>query len=81
MASITEDPTQGVSLGHNLHKVCLAITSKGKGKSGGARVITQVIINLSSTGLVRFVTIYDKSERSTITDKELVALLKENGLA
>lgn len=78
-ASIKQNPTQGASLGHNLHKVRLAITSKGGGKSGGARVITQVVISISA-GLVRFVTIYDKSERSSISDKELVALLKESGL-
>ncbi len=35
-----DNPTSGTSLGHNLYKIRLAIASKGKGKSGGARVIT-----------------------------------------
>lgn len=72
-------PTQGASLGKNLHKVRLAITSKGGGKSGGARIITYVLLKYNE-GVVRFLTIYDKSECSTLTDKELIALLRENGL-
>lgn len=77
--SFMQNPMQGTSLGHNLRKVRLAITSKGSGKSGGARVITQVVVSLSA-GLVRFVTVYDKSERNSISDKELTQLLKENDL-
>lgn len=78
-ASIRQNPSQGVNLGRNLHKVRLAIASKGGGKSGGARVITYVIVS-HDKGNVSFVTIYDKSERSSISDKELKALLKKNGL-
>ena len=33
------NPFLGTDLGHHLRKVRLAITSKGKGKSGGARVM------------------------------------------
>jgi mRNA-degrading endonuclease RelE of RelBE toxin-antitoxin system len=40
--SLLENPLQGVSLGNNLYKILLAIKSKGKGKSGGARVITML---------------------------------------
>lgn len=79
IALTMQDPAQGASLGRNLHKVRLAITSKGGGKSGGARVITHVVMSYES-GVVRFLTIYDKSECSTLADKELIALLKENGL-
>lgn len=79
VASIIQDPTQGANLGHNLHKVRLAISSKGGGKSGGARVITHVILSCES-GTVRFLTIYDKSECSTLFDKELKAIMQENGL-
>ncbi|WP_317195932.1 hypothetical protein [Litoribacter ruber] len=40
------NPTSGTPLGHNIYKIRLAITSKGKGKSGGARIITYVkVIN------------------------------------
>lgn len=78
-SSIKQNPLQGTNLGHNLHKVRLAIKSKGGGKSGGARVITYVIIS-NDNGKVSFITIYDKSERSSISDKELKALLKKNDL-
>lgn len=38
--SLRTNPTQGTDLGNNCYKVRMAITSKGKGKSGGARIIT-----------------------------------------
>jgi hypothetical protein len=52
----------------------MAILSKGKGKSGGARVITH--LKVTSTN-VYLLSIYDKSERESISHKELKALLKE----
>lgn len=44
IAELKVNPMLGVSLGGNLRKVRLAIQSKGKGKSGGARVITYVVL-------------------------------------
>ena len=38
--SLQHNPVQGTSLGNDCYKIRLAIRSKGKGKSGGARVIT-----------------------------------------
>jgi mRNA-degrading endonuclease RelE of RelBE toxin-antitoxin system len=70
--SLQENPTQGISLGKNCYKIRLAITSKGKGKSGGARVITNFIIDNNNIYLL---TIYDKSEKENITDKELTNLI------
>ena len=55
----------------------IAITSKGKGKSGGARVITCVKVIDQDVYLL---TIYDKSDKENISDKELDALLKLAGL-
>ena len=40
---LTDNPNSGVDLGHNTFKIRLGIKSKGKGKSGGGRVITYVI--------------------------------------
>jgi hypothetical protein len=62
------NPKQGKALGNNFYKVRISITSKGKGKSGGARVITFVKI-IETT--VYVATIYDKTDKSTITDTEL----------
>ena len=70
------NPEQGVSLGNNLRKIRIAITSKNKGKSGGARVITYTIIWTE----IKLLTIYDKSERANITDKEIEDILKQNGI-
>ncbi len=52
----------------------MAITSKGQGKSGGARVITCVKIE---NHIIYFLTIYDKSEQESITDSELTELLTQ----
>jgi len=71
--SLENEPTQGKSLGKDCYKIRLAITSKGKGKSGGARVITCVKIISEKVFLL---TIYDKSEKEDISDKELNELLK-----
>jgi len=73
LKSLKEDPSQGTPLGNECYKVRMAITSKGKGKSGGARVITcfKVI-----RGTVFLLTIFDKSEQENVTDKELSDLLK-----
>jgi len=67
-------PIQGQSLGNNCYKVRLAIASKKKGKSGGARVITNFMV---SKNTVYLISIYDKSERESLTDKELQELLKD----
>ena len=64
-------PEQGTSLGNNCYKIRIAIASKGKGKSGGARVITNFII---AENTVFLISIYDKSEKDTLTDKELFDL-------
>ena len=49
---LKEDPEQGTSIGHNCFKLRLAIASKGKGKSGGARVITHVIFKQDTVYLL-----------------------------
>ncbi|WP_455635670.1 type II toxin-antitoxin system RelE/ParE family toxin [Parabacteroides sp.] len=78
--SIQEDPEQGADLGHGLRKLRMAIASKGKGKSGGARVITHTVIFAEAEGTVKLLTIYDKSECDSITDGELRDLMSRNGL-
>jgi mRNA-degrading endonuclease RelE of RelBE toxin-antitoxin system len=40
LRSLQENPSQGTSLGNECYKIRMAISSKGKGKSGGARIIT-----------------------------------------
>lgn len=71
--SLETNPTQGVSLGNDSYKIRLSISSKGKGKSGGARVITFVKVVKSKVFLM---TIYDKSERYSISDNEIQRMIK-----
>lgn len=71
------NPTQGAPLGRNCYKVRLAIASKGKGKSGGARVLTYVKV-VGET--VYLLTVYDKSEREDLAPDELNDLLAAAGL-
>jgi hypothetical protein len=62
----------GISIGKNCFKIRIAIASKGKGKSGGARIITNFVIQENTIFLL---TIYDKTERENITEKELIEFL------
>jgi mRNA-degrading endonuclease RelE of RelBE toxin-antitoxin system len=66
-------PEQGKAIGNSCYKIRLSIASKGKGKSGGARIITYLQISETSVFLL---SIYDKSEKENIPDKELAELLK-----
>lgn len=73
MEILEQEPEQGTNLGNNCYKIRIAIASKGKGKSGGARVITNFVIDEATVYLI---SIYDKSEKENLTDKELDELLK-----
>ncbi|MDR0693737.1 MAG: type II toxin-antitoxin system RelE/ParE family toxin [Prevotellaceae bacterium] len=69
---LERNPKKGVLLGNNCFKIRLAIASKGRGKSGGARVITHLYITGETVFLLA---IYDKNEQTDISDKELKELL------
>jgi hypothetical protein len=70
---LSKNPTIGIPLGNDVYKIRLAIASKNKGKSGGARVITFVKI-IDET--VYLLSIYNKGNKDTISDKEIEELLK-----
>ena len=71
------NPRQGDSLGGNAYKVRLAVKSKGKGKSGGMRVITYLELDFIITDLTNIflLSIYDKSEAATISKEEIRRLI------
>ncbi len=71
---LEQNPKKGTSLGNNCFKIRLAIASKNRGKSGGARVITHFYVENDTVFLLA---IYDKSEHVDISDKELKELLAE----
>ncbi len=74
------NPQLGTDLGGGLRKVRMRITSKGKGKSGGARVITFTVVVAVEESEINLLYIYDKSERESITHNEIDELLRKNGL-
>lgn len=67
-------PKAGTSIGHGLFKVRLAISSKGKGTSGGARVITYVVTEDLEVYLL---SIYDKADYDTVDTKAMKQLASE----
>jgi len=73
---LLENPKQGEPLGANLYKIRLASKDKGKGKSGGFRVITYLIQEIKNSCQVYLITIYDKSEESTVSTKALKKLVE-----
>ncbi|MDB5116952.1 MAG: Toxin-antitoxin system, toxin component, RelE family [Mucilaginibacter sp.] len=74
IALLHQDPKHGTAIGNNCYKIRLAIASKGKGKSGGAWIITHVQITQT---VIYLLSIYDKSEQSDITDKDLENWVKK----
>lgn len=70
---LKENPNQGIALGRSCYKIRIPIASKGKGKSAGARIITNFVV---TNATVYLLTIYDKADKEAITDKELEELLK-----
>jgi len=71
---LEKKPEKGIHLGNDCYKIKLAIKSKGRGKSGGARVITHVKIIEQNIYLL---SIYDKSEQVNITEKKINELYKQ----
>jgi mRNA-degrading endonuclease RelE of RelBE toxin-antitoxin system len=69
---LEENPFIGDEIIKGCYKIRMAITGKGKGKSGGARVITHVFVEKENITLL---TIYDKSQKITLSDSEIKALL------
>jgi hypothetical protein len=73
ITSLKQNPAQGDALGNHSYKIRLAIASKGKGKSGGARIITHIVVAQTTVFLL---SIYDKAEQDDISEKELDSLIK-----
>jgi mRNA-degrading endonuclease RelE of RelBE toxin-antitoxin system len=78
IAVISKNPESGTLLGNNCYKLRMAIRSKGKGKSGGARVITYVYIE---TETVYLLTIYDKGEKVDLKPNELNDMIESLDLS
>lgn len=82
-AKLIKNPTLGTSLGKNTYKIRLKINSKNTGSSGGARVISfleneifGLVEETEDLIVVNLIAIYDKSEKASISNKELQQLIK-----
>ena len=75
---LIRNPDLGVNLGSGIRKIRIAIASKGKGKRGGAQVITyqEVIFSIAEHTMV-MVTIYDKSELESISVNDIKSIVKK----
>lgn len=79
--SIKDNPLQGDEITKDIRKVRMAIRSKGKGKSGGARVITLNILTKELCGEVVFLLIYDKEDASSVKIDAVKELARSFGFA
>lgn len=78
--SLQENPFQGDEQSPGIRKIRMAITSKGRGKSGGARVITYTVIATEKDGRVYLIDIYDKADYSTVNVAIIQEIIKDLGL-
>ena len=80
-SDLLKNPDLGDVFVKSARKIRLAIKSKNRGKSGGARVIAfnNVIYEISEHRII-MVTIYDKADRGNISDKEVISILKSEGI-
>lgn len=70
---LEDNPILGIPVGKHVYKIRLAIASKNKGKSGGARVMS--FVKVTKTTVLLF-SIYDKAEKDTLSDQEIAELIK-----
>ena len=70
---LRQNPAMGTPIGRSCYKIRLAVKSKGKGKSGGARVITYYYIYGNTVYLL---SIYDKAELENISEEKITELLR-----
>jgi mRNA-degrading endonuclease RelE of RelBE toxin-antitoxin system len=84
-AQLLENPRMGVKITENLYKIRLAVKSKGRGKSGGMRVLTfvwEILVEQNededySETTIFLASIYDKSEEENVSDKDLERIIDE----
>lgn len=74
LISLQENPHQGVEILEEVRKIRMNITSKGRGKSGGARVIVRVRIVRDELQLLY---IYDKADFENVSDSFLRDILRQ----
>lgn len=74
---LERDPMGGIPLGSGIYKYRMVIASKGRGKSGGARVITYNVRREGDEVCITLMSIYDKSEIENVSDAYLRQLIQQ----
>jgi mRNA-degrading endonuclease RelE of RelBE toxin-antitoxin system len=69
---LTYTPSLGIPIGNDCYKIRVAISSKGQGKAGGARIVTYIRYIKETVYLID---IYDKSDEGSISEKEIIELI------
>jgi mRNA-degrading endonuclease RelE of RelBE toxin-antitoxin system len=72
--TLSQTPDLGTPLGNDTFKVRLAVKSKGKGKSGGMRIIS---FKIDRNKEVYLLTIYDKSEIASVDDRAMKFIIRQ----
>lgn len=80
LKSLKSNPMQGVEIAPNIRKIRMAVSSKGRGKSGGARVITFNALVSEQDGKVYLLLIYDKSDTPNVKLKVVQDIVAELNL-
>jgi mRNA-degrading endonuclease RelE of RelBE toxin-antitoxin system len=88
--SLIESPEQGILIAADVYKIKMGVKSKGRGKSGGVRIITFVetlilaeVEELDAYSeeviekVVNLIAIYDKADTESIDQHEVEMLLSE----
>ena len=78
-ANLAQSPTMGTLLTENVYKIRLGVKSKGKGKSGGMRIITYIHLLEKENGEIDIylLSIYDKSDYENISERLLKEIVEE----
>lgn len=77
--SLLENPFQGTELSPGIRKIRMAISSKGRGRSGGVRIITATAIISEEEGRIGFLSIYDKADFSSVNQEVIKQIARELG--
>ena len=74
---LEKKPDTGTSLGGGVYKIRVACESKGKGKSGGFRVITYLVDEREDGIDIYLITMFDKSEERSIKISQLKKIISK----
>ena len=74
---LIKNPKLGVLITSDVYKIRVPSADKNSGKSGGFRIITYLAEEKESGFEINLITIYDKSEESSINKETILKLIKK----